>query len=216
MKIFRATAAVAFVAAICVGSVRAQQPRPGTTTPPPGPAPTVNVPDSKIALVNSDEFNDEKTGIVRVVNAMKKVDGEFTAKRKELQDLQAQIEKATADLNKAAAMQDPKVTQQQQDKIDQMKKDYQRKGEDGTAAFNKRLQEVAGPIWDDIGKALEAYAQAHGITLLVDVPKLVSVDPQGHQQFPLLYFAPSIDITRAFINDYNTKNPATASLTPPK
>jgi Skp family chaperone for outer membrane proteins len=202
MKIFRAIAAVAFFAVIMVGSVHAQ---PRTTTPAPTPTTvTGNMPDAKIALVNTDDFADEKTGIVRLVAAMKRVDAEFQPRRTELQGLQQQIEKATADLNKAAPVQDPKVTAQQNDKIEQMKKDYQRKGEDAQASYQKRLQEVLGPVYEDIGKALDAYAKAHGITLILDVTKI-----QG-----IVSASESLDITRAFITEFNSKNPATASLTP--
>ena len=206
MKIFRATIAVAFFATICVGSIRAQQPRPGTTTPTTGAAPAVNVPETKIALVNSDEFGDEKTGIVRLVAAMKKVDTEFGPRRTELQNLQGQIEKATADLAKVQAMQTPAVNQQQQEKIDQMKKDFQRKGEDAQAAYQKRLQEVIGPVYEEIGKALDIYAKAHGITLILDVTKV-----QG-----IVSASDSLDITKAFVAEFNSKNPATAAVAPPK
>jgi hypothetical protein len=34
-------------------------------------------------------------------------------------------------------------------------------------------------------------------------------------QVPVVYAADSIDITRAFITDFNSKNPATASVTHP-
>jgi Skp family chaperone for outer membrane proteins len=202
MKIFRAIAAVAFFAVITVVSVHAQ---PRSTTPTPAPA-TGNMPDAKIALVNTEEFADEKTGIVRLVAAMKRVDGEFQPRRTELQTLQQQIEKATADLSKAAPVQDPKVTAQQNEKIEQMKKDFQRKGEDAQAAYQKRLQDVLGPVYDDIGKALDVYAKAHGITLILDVTKI-----QG-----IVAASESLDITRAFITEFNAKNPATASLTPPQ
>ena len=201
MKIFRAIAAVAFFAVITAASIRAQQPRPTTAT-----APTGALADTKIALVNTDEFADEKTGIVRLVNAMKAVNTEFQPRQTELAGLQAQIDKATSDLQRAAAVQDPKVSQQQQDKIDQLKKDYQRKGEDAQAAYQKRLQEKLGPVYDDIGKALDVYAKAHGITLILDVTKI-----QG-----IVSASESLDITRAFINEFNSKNPATASLTPPE
>lgn len=206
MKIFRAIAAVAFLAAISAGSVLAQ---PRTTTPagpPPATAQTGAIPETKIALVNTDEFVVEKTGITRLVAAMKKVELEFQPRRTELQTLQQQIEKATADLNKAAPVQDPKVTAQQNEKIEQMKKDFQRKGEDAQAAYQKRLQDVLGPVYDEIGKALDVYAKAHGITLILDVSKV-----QG-----ILSASESLDITRPFITEFNSKNPATASLTPPE
>src|SRR5436305_108059 len=207
MKIFRATVAAAFFAAVCVGSIRAQQPRPGTTTPTTGTsAPAVNVPETKIALVNSDEFADDKTGIVRLVIAMKKVDNEFGPRRTELQTLQQQIEKATADLTKTQPLQDARVSQQQADKIEMMKTEFKRKGEDAQAAYQKRLQEVLSPVYEDIGKALDAYAKARGITLILDVTKV-----QG-----IVSASDSLEITKAFITEFNSKNPATAAVTPPK
>jgi outer membrane protein len=205
MKIFRAIAAVAFLAAISAGSVLAQ-PKPTT---PAGPAPstqTAALPETKIALVNTDEFADEKTGITRLVAAMKRVDGEFQPRRTELQTLQTSIEKSTADLSKAAPLQDAKVTQQQTDKLEGMKTEFKRKGEDAQAAYQKRLQDVLGPVYDEIGKALDAYAKAHGITLILDVTKV-----QG-----IVSASESLDITKPFIVEFNSKNPATASLTPPE
>jgi len=201
MKIFRAIAAVAFLAVISAGSVLAQ---PRTTTP--GSAPstqTATPPETKIALVNTDEFADEKTGITRLVNAMKRVDGEFQPRRTELQTLQQQIDKATGDLTKAQPLQDARVSQQQADKIEAMKTEFKRKGEDAQAAYQKKLQEVLGPVYDDIGKALDAYAKAHGITLILDVTKI-----QG-----IVSASESLDITKPFIIEFNSKNPATASLT---
>jgi outer membrane protein len=203
MKIFRAIAAVAFLAVISAGSVLAQ---PKPTTPAGPSTQTAALPETKIALVNTDEFADEKTGITRLVSAMKRVDGEFQPRRTELQTLQQSIEKSTADLSKAAPLQDAKVTQQQTDKLEGMKTEFKRKGEDAQAAYQKRLQDVLGPVYDDIGKALDAYAKAHGITLILDVTKV-----QG-----IVSASESLDITKPFITEFNSKNPATASLTPPE
>ena len=205
MKIFRAIAAVAFVAAISA-SVFAQTRPAGTPANSAAPAQTTaNVPDSKIALVDTDAFLDEKQGITKLVTAAKAVEAEFQPRRTELQTLQQQIDKATADLQKVQAVQDPKLSAQQQDKIDTMKKDLQRKGEDAQAAYQKRLQDKLGPVYEDIGKALDAYAKAHGITMVLDVTKIQGiVSADG-----------SLDITKAFIVEYNSKNPATAALTQP-
>ncbi|HEX7721676.1 MAG TPA: OmpH family outer membrane protein [Pyrinomonadaceae bacterium] len=204
MKIIRAIAAVAFFAAISAVSVVAQ-PKP-TTTPAPATtgSATGNVPDTKLALVDTDQFLDEKAGIVRLVTAAKKVENEFLPRRTELQSLQGQIDKMTADLQKAAPVQDQKVSAQQQDAIDSKKRDLTRKTEDAQSQYQKRLQEMLGPVYDDIGKALDAYAKAHGITLILDVTKI-----QG-----IVSAAESLDITKAFITEFNSKNPATASLTP--
>ena len=214
MRVFRATAAVAFFVALTAGSAFAQprsgagtQPRPAATPAATTPASTtVAVPDSKVALIDTSAFGDDKQGILKFVSAVKRVSAEFQPRETELTNLKQQIDKATADLQKAAPVQDAKVSQQQQDKIDQMKRDHQRKFEDYQAAGNKRLEEVLGPIYEDIGKALDTLAKARGITLILDVTKV-----QG-----IVSAADAMDITRAFIAEYNSKNPATASLAPPK
>ena len=204
MKIIRAIAAVAFFAAISAASVAAQ-PKP-TTTPAPATTGSLtgNVPETKLALVDTDQFLDEKAGIVRLVTAAKKVENEFLPRRTELQGLQTQIDKLTADLQRTASVQDQKVSAQQQETIDQKKRELTRKTEDAQSGYQKRLQDMLGPIYDDIGKALDAYAKAHGITLILDVTKI-----QG-----IVSASESLDITKAFITEFNSKNPATASLTP--
>ena len=201
MKTFRAIAAVAFFAVITAASIRAQQPRPTTTTAPA----TGALADTKIALVNTEEFVDEKTGIVRLVTAMKAVNGEFQPRQTEITQLQQRITQLQEDIEKTRAVADPKTIQQKMDQLDLLKKDYQRKGEDAQAAYNKRRGEVFQPLQDDIGKALEVYAKAHGITVIIDA-----------SQVPLVYAADSLDITRPFINEFNSKNPATASAATPK
>ena len=216
MKIIRAIAAIAFFAAITAASVGAQpkpsntpaptQTKPTTTTAAPtsGGSATGNVPETKLALVDTDAFLDEKAGITKLVAAAKKVESEFQPRRAELQTLQAQVDKLTADLQKASPVQDPKVSQQQQDAIDLKKRDITRKTEDAQREYQKRLQDLLGPVYDDIGKALDAFAKAHGITLILDVTKIQGiVSADG-----------SLDITKAFITEFNSKNPVTASLTP--
>ncbi len=215
MKIIRAIAAIAFFAAISAATVAAQ-PKPTTTptpTRPTGPissAPattgstTGNVPEAKVALVDTDFFLDEKGGIQRLIAAAKKLEAEFQPRRTELQNLQAQVDKATADLQKVASIQSEAVNRQKQDEIEQKKRDITRKTEDAQSEYQKRMQALLGPVYDDIGKALDAFAKAHGITLILDVTKvqgIVSADG-------------SLDITKAFVAEFNTKNPATASLTP--
>ena len=216
MKIIRAIAAIAFFAAISAASVAAQ-PKPATTPTPTKPGPissapattggstTGNVPEAKVALVDTDAFLDPKVGIQRLLAAASKLESEFQPRRTELNNLQGQVDKMTADLQKAAPVQDPKVSAQQQDAIDTKKREITRKTEDAQSAYQQRMQALLGPIYDDIGKALDAFAKAHGITLILDVTKvqgIVSADG-------------SLDITKAFITEFNSKNPATAaSLTP--
>lgn len=204
MRIYRLIAVAAFLAAITALPAFAQRPAAATATP--AAASNAAIPDSKIALINTDFFADEKQGIGRLVNAVKKVDAEFTPRRNELQTLKANMDKLTADIQATANVADPKTLQQKSDQLEGMKREYQRKGEDAQAAYNKRLQESVGPLYEDIGKNLDAFAKARGITLLLDAAKIGPA---------ILAATDTMDVTRAFIAEYNSKNPATASAAGP-
>ena len=206
MKIDRLIDAFAFVLALSFSTTFAQPKpaAPATQTP----AQTATVPESKIALIYSDAFLDAKTGIARFTTLVTTLNREFQPRQTELQTMQQRITSLTDEVNKMQAgssVVDPKSIQAKMDTLEQLKKDFQRKGEDAQAAYNKRKQDIFQPLQDDIGKALELYAKQHNINVIID-----------GSQVPLVYAADSIDITRAFINEFNSKNPATASVTPPQ
>lgn len=167
-------------------------------------AQTGNIPESKIAIIYGEMFLDGKTGITRFGSLVDSLNREFQPRQTELQTLQQKIQALVDDITKTAAVADPRTLQMKQDQLDQMKKDYQRKGEDAQATYDRRKKEMLTPLQDDIGKALEVYAKAHSINVIID-----------GSQVPLAYAADAVDITRAFINDFNSKNPATAPM-PPK
>ena len=96
---------------------------------------------------------------------------------------------------------DPKSVQAKIDQLDQLKKDSQRKLEDTQALYQQKRTALLLPLQDDVGKALDAFAKAHGITLIID----------GSQVPGVIYAADTLDITRVFIAEYNAKNPATAA-----
>jgi Skp family chaperone for outer membrane proteins len=207
MKIDRLIAAFAFVLALTFTTAFAQ-PRPAASAPQTPATGSANVPESKIALIYSDAFLDAKTGIARFTTLVTTLNREFQPRQTELQQMQQRIQTLTDEVNKlqgGTGVVDPKSIQAKVDTVEQLKKDYQRKGEDAQAAYAKRRQEIFQPLQEDIGKALEAFAKQRNINVIID-----------GSQVPLVYAADSIDITRAFINEYNSKNPATAAVTPPQ
>jgi len=204
MKIVRYSAAVAVltVAAFCVS---AQQKPAATPAAPATAAPqTVAVPDSKMAMIYSDAFLDPKTGIARFNSLLGTLNREFQPRQAELQALQTKINTLGKEIEDTQNVADPNALRTKRDQLAQMQTEFKRKGEDAEAAYNKRRSEIFTPLQQDIGKALEAFAKARGITVIVD-----------GSQVPVVYAADSIDITRAFIADFNSKNPATASVTQP-
>ena len=203
MKTARFFAAVALLttAAFCVSA----QTRPAATpATPPATAQTVAVPDSKMAMIYSDAFLDPKNGIARYNSLLTTLNREFQPRQAELQGLQTRIQTLGKEIEDTQAVAAPDAIRQKRDQLAQLNTEFKRKGEDAQAAYDKRRQEIFMPLQTDIGKALEAFAKARGITVIVD-----------GSQVPVVYASDSIDITRAFINDFNSKNPATASVPQP-
>jgi outer membrane protein len=206
MKIVRFSAAVALLTAAAFGVSAQQQQKPATPAAPTTAAPqnTVAVPDSKMAMIYSDAFLDPKTGIAKFNSLLTMLNREFQPRTTELQGLQTKISTLSKEIESTQNVADPTALRQKQEQLAQMNTELKRKGEDAEAAYNKRRAEIFMPLQQDIGKALEAFAKARGITVIVD-----------GSQIPVAYAADSLDITRAFINDFNSKNPATAAVTQP-
>jgi Skp family chaperone for outer membrane proteins len=208
MKIYRLMAAAIFAAAITVAPAFAQT-KPAAPATQPAPTQSAGtVPDSKIAVIYSNAFLDPKTGIARFNTLVATLNREFQPRQTELNQLQERIKTSTDEINKlqgSSVPVDPKSLASKAEALEQLKKEYQRKGEDAEALYQKRQQEIFAPLQNDIEKALEAYAKQRGITVIIDASRV-----------PMVYAADSIDITRPFIADFNSKNPATASVTPPK
>jgi len=163
------------------------------------------IPTSKIAVIYSGDFQDAKTGIARFTAAVTKLNSEF---QKTQDDLSATAQRLRQQQDEITKLQQTPTTTPAQiqtriDQLDQQKKDYQRRGEDAQAAYQKRRGELLRPLQEDVGRALDAYAKSRGVTIVLD-----------GSQVSIIYAADSIDITKAFIADYNSKNPATAAVTP--
>src|SRR5688572_13229796 len=207
MKIASFFAAVGLLTTVAVStSAQTQQRPPAGQAPasqPQAPA-TVAVPDSKMAVIYSEQFLDAKTGIVKFTALMNTLNREFQPRQSELQNLQTRINTLTKEINDTQAVADPNTIRQKREQLDQANIEYKRKGEDAQAAYEKRRQDIFLPLQRDIGTALEAFAKARGSTVIVDGSNV-----------PFAYAAENIDITRAFINDFNSKNPATAAVTTP-
>jgi hypothetical protein len=73
------------------------------------------------------------------------------------------------------------------------KQDFKNRGEE---VWKLREAEVLGPIEEDLDKAIVAYAKSRGIELLLE-----------KYETGVIYMAPNVDITAAFIKDYNAKHP---------
>ena len=207
MRNIRILAAALMLAAIVAVSASAQT-RPAATTParPAATTPATNngpVPETKIAFIDTSAFGEEKGGITRYVTAVKSLEREFDPRQKELQAMQTRITAIADEIGKLSgnAVVDPKTIQAKQEEGARLQRDLKYKKEQADADFAKRYQEVVSPISADIGKVLDQFATARGLTMILDISKLAPA---------ILTVNQNMDVTAAFIAEYNSR-PATAS-----
>ena len=205
------TTALMFLAIAAVSAAAQTTPRPTTTASPKPAAPqpaapqavrnaNAPVPDSKIAVIDTGRFRDEKTGITRYVNAVNVVQGEFRARNAELLSLENRMKAISDEITKLSGtpVVAPQTIQSKQDEGERLQREYKYKKELLDADADKRYNEIVGPISNDIGNALVEYANQHGLTMILDISKLLPA---------VLAVSPATDVTQAFIADYNSKHP---------
>jgi Skp family chaperone for outer membrane proteins len=200
------TTALLFLVIAAVSAAAQTTPRPTATPTPrpavPQPARNINapVPESKIALVDTEAFRDDKAGITRYLIAVKTLDREFQPRNAELASLQNRLKAIAEEINKLRgnAVVSPQTIQAKQDEGERLQRELKYKKEQADADFEKRYKEVVGPVSSDIGNALIEYANQHGLTMILDISKLLPA---------VLAVNPAMDVTQAFIADYNSKHP---------
>lgn len=198
MRVFRTTLAAVAVAALTIlvqtllttGATSAE-----TVPPPAAPA--------NIGIIDSREFSNEKTGIGRVNTAMNQLDAKFQPVRTEIRGMVERLNTMRSDVQKKRAIQDAATTARQVEESERLEVQIKRKQEDARASYEKESEATLVPLQADIAKAITAYAQAKGITLVLDVTRV-----------PIIYAATSHDITRDFIDDYNRTHPAGSAPAP--
>jgi len=205
MKVIRhifAAAALAAATAVAANAQTQPAPRPA----PAGPATGATIAEGKFAVIDTDAFTDQKQGIQRLVAAFQTVEREFKPRRDELQTMRTRYDALVKQANDTKSVADQKSLAALADQAETLKNDIERRQQDGQRALEKRVQELTSPIFEDVGKALQAFAATRGITLVFDVSKTGNA---------MMVVNNAVDITDAFVADYNQRNPAsTASAAP--
>src|SRR2546423_14493865 len=218
--IFSICAMVALTVAIAVSAIAQTQrptptpaPRPAAT-PAPGarPAPTpaaanTPVPQSRIALIDTTAFGDEKTGIYRYVDAAKAIQNEFKTRTDEIQSLENRLNALGNEIEALMKVTPVNQTavQAKQQQGQSLQAEYNTKKAKLNEDVGKRYEQVVSPISAQIGAAMDQFAAQRGVTMTLDSSKLLPV---------ILTAVPAIDLTQAFIDEFNRKNPRTTAPTP--
>jgi len=216
-RIFSICALVALTGAIAISAI-AQTSRPTPTpaprpaaTPAPGPRPTplpsvVNavVPQSRIALIDTTAFGDEKNGIYRYIDAARAIQSEFKTRTDEIQSLENRLNALGNEIEALMKVVpvNQTVVQAKQQQGQSLQTEYNTKKAKLDEDVGKRYEQVVSPISAQIGAAMDQFAAQRGVTMTLDSSKLLPV---------ILTAVPAVDLTQAFINEFNSKNPRTAA-----
>jgi len=195
MKTFRLVAVSAFLAAIFAVSAFAQ-----TTA-------------GKIGLINTQAFDEDKTGITKYVAALNSLETEFKPTFTELQTLGTTVQALQKELQgyQDIVSKGGKVPiseadiQKKLESLDKMQREYKFKEEDAKSRYQRREVAVMGPIRQDIGNAIQEFTKKNGYVLIIDLSK----DQTGI----ILGLDETADVTKQFITFYNARPATTATVT---
>ena len=192
MRAFRISVAAIVFAAFAI--LAYTQTRPAGT--PATPANRAAAAPANVAVIDSSAFSDPKAGIARVMAAMKALEAKFQPMSNELKGMRERLNTMRSDIDKKRTIQDQRTTAQQVEEAERLELSIKRKAEDAQASYQRDSVAALEPLQKDIAGALTTYSQSKGISLLIDVSRV-----------PVIYFAPTLDITKDFIADYNRTHP---------
>jgi len=189
-----------------------------TPTPPPSrttasaPAPSASTgastggtgAEGKLAYINSGRFS---TDIGELKSKLDSFNAELDPKRKEVQAEEETLNNLKNKINAQGGTVSAQVRSQWVEEASDKEKALTRKKEDYNLLGQRRLAEVAQPVYDKVTKFLDTYCQQRGIVMVLEVG--------AAQQAGILIFASQgTDITEDFIKEYNKANPAAGGAAP--
>ena len=182
-----------------------------------GQVPAATTATGKVGLVNVNAFADEKSGITKFRTALGSLDSEFKVVNDELKVMQTRYQALAAEIQKlqqpapanVPQKTDPAVLAAKVEEAQNLEINIKRKQEDGKAKYERRYQQVVGPVFGDIIKALNDYAKQKGYAVIFDGAKL-------EESGILMGFDDKYDVTKDFVVFYNSRPAGTATTATPK
>ena len=135
--------------------------------------------------------------------AASELDSKAGPKKKELEQKQSDINSLQDQLSKGQNTLSESTKNDIYKNIESKKKSLQRDFEDAQAEMDQEQQKILQQLGQRMMAVIERYARDNGYTMVVDV---------SNPQTPILYAAPSIDITKEIIELYDK---STAQMSAP-
>jgi outer membrane protein len=149
-------------------------------------------------------------GVILNSNEGKKAFGDleqrFSPKKIELENMKAEIDKLTTDLQKTGDKLSDEERASRARTIEAKQKTLQRNVDDAQAEYQQAEQDVVNTIGSKLILVLNKYAQDNGFAAVIDISS-----PQN----PVLWADPSSVITKQLIDAYNAQSSIPATVTKP-
>lgn len=170
-----------------------------TAAAPATPAPKL-LPVSRVAWINSNAFVAEEGGIKQLTRVIKQLELEFSGTQSDLSLMNEKLRTIVGEIQKlqAGGEANAAAIQEKQNAGVKLQNELRAKQQEAQAAVQQAQQEKQGPIAQEIGKALTAFAKEREIGLLFDVSKL----GEG-----IIAAQPELEVTNDFITYYNASHP---------
>lgn len=162
---------------------------------------------SKVVIVNTAAFFDEKAGITKIIAAAKLVDADLASKRDEIKKIGGWLDTAEKELatmrdNVAKGVPiDERAAQAKVDEAERLRREGKYKEDEYNAYGQKRQNEVVGPAYSETIRILRDFVKTKGYGIVLDAAK----DQNGI----LIFATEQFDITKEFIAFCNSR-PATS------
>jgi outer membrane protein len=192
---------IAFVisALLSLAAFAQVSPQPPRSTPQnPAAAESGSGAQGRIAIVNTAAF---RVGIGEFKSTLEALNKEFEPKNNELASLQKQIEDLKNKVQTQSQSVQPSVANSWIEQGAELEKTLKRKSEDYQTLFQRRGQEMVGPILDKINKFFDQYCQQHNITMVLE-------RAVADNSSLLVWAKPDVEITDDFIKEYNKAHPS--------
>jgi Skp family chaperone for outer membrane proteins len=196
--------AICALLSLATSAQNTPQPSPATSKSPAADGGTGA--QGKVAIVNTAAF---RAGIGEFKTTLEALNKEFEPQNNELAGLQKQIEELKNKVQNEGPKAQPAVRDGWIEQGTQLEKTLKRKTEDYQTLFQRRGQEIVGPVMDRINKFFDQYCQQRNIVMVLE-------RGVADNSNLLVWMAPPAEITEDFMTEYNKAHPSSTPATPKK
>ena len=160
----------------------------------------------KVGVVDAGQFQDEKGGITKLLNALRALSLEFQPAENEVNLLKTRLQGLGKELQTLKEAQekgnppvDAKTVKAKEDEANKLYADYQQKADALEQRSQQRQAAVLNPIYGEIRTALGDYAKQKGYSIILGRDSILAVGDD------------KLDITKDFITYFNSRPAAPAN-----